>query len=451
MVKYTLNTSQRYTLPDAIKNQLIKDKNKSKEELQNKLKELNDKLEKEPNNKELLEEKERIINNINQINNSIVNIKSELYNSTANFYNSNIKNLTAQISDISSLIKDTSKFNSDIAKKVAEVLKNEIKVEDIFKAVNFKDLLSDIIKNANLANNDDIEKIKETIEEIKQLEESGVSEEDITNKIKEWWKDEGKDMMKGVISEDRLKEVMGEFSNKINDFINGRDALINTIFNNEKEINSDNINEYIQKLTLLMDIYNLAKQLFEEKYLYVQKGDNLNNILGITAEEFNKIITSLRKWFIDPSSKSYQTTRGSPTLLLSTMKPLNMFNYDFIKNISIDNLNDIWRLINNMIDTSNPNLFTKYIISKDEMKNKVNAGLDASELNEENIKSDNSNEQIKLLKQIIKNQQQIIRYLMIKRSESFNSYTDFCGKFNAEKYNPNMTITEFKKLFIKDK
>lgn len=450
MVKYTLNTSQRYTLPDAIKNQVIKDKNKSKEELQNKLKELNDKLEKEPNNKELLEEKERIINNINQINNSIVNIKSELYNSTANFYNSNIKNLTAQISDISSLIKDTSKFNSDIAKKVAEVLKNEIKVEDIFKAANFKDLLSDIIKNANLANNDDIEKIKETIEEIKQLEESGVSEEDIMNKIKEWWKDEGKDMMKDVISEDRLKEVMSEFSNKIDDFINGRDSLINTIFNNEKEINSDNINEYIQKLTLLMDIYNLAKQLFEEKYLYVKKGDNINNILGITAEEFSKIITNLRKWFIDVSSKEYKTQRGTPTLLLSTMKPLNMFNYDFIKNISIDNLNETWRLIQNFIDTASSTI-NNYIISKDEMKNKVNAGLDTSELNEENIKSDNSNEQIKLLKQIIKNQQQIIRYLMIKRSESFNSYTDFCGKFNAEKYNPNMTITEFKKLFIKEK
>ena len=478
MVKYILKLT-KYSLPDAIQKQIkeneLKEKNKNKKEEQEKLKNIEDQLLNDPDNKDLLEEKERIINNINQINNSIINIKSDLYNSTANFYNSNINNLTTQINDISTLIENNSKFSSDIIKKVSEILTNQINVNNIFDTDNFKDFLERIKNNADLANKEDMKIILDSIEEIKKLKESDNSQEVIENKIKDMWKDL-KDDLKNIISEDKIKEIISDYSDKIDDISKIRDNLINSIFKDEKEISSGQISEYIYKIGLLSEIYDISKSLFENKYLTkLNPKSNMKHIVGLAADDFKFLINNLRKWFLDETSdllkEEYKIDYNNPSLLLFEMNPRNLFKYSFIKEINSEDIKKSLKLINNIKDFTTTNVLNKYIVSKNEIKSSQETPVNENIKNEiessqetpvnENIKNDisaglnentkNSSLQIKLLKQIIRNQYQIIRCLMFNNMK--NSYKDeeFSGKFNVEKYNPNMTISEFKKLFMKNK
>lgn len=483
MVKYILKLT-KYSLPDAIQKQVkeneLKEKNKAKEEEQNKLKNIEDQLLNDPNNKYLLEEKERIVNNINQINNSIVNIKSELYNSTANFYNSNINNLTAQINDISSLIKDNSKFSTDITKKVSDILANQIKPDDIFNPANFEDLLTDFINKANLSNKEDAKIILDSIKELKELKESDNSQEVIENKIKDMWNDL-KDELKNIVSEDKIKEIISDYSDKIDDISKIRDNLINSIFKDEKEISSGQVSEYIYKIGLLSEIYDISKSLFENKYLTnLNSKTNMKHIVGLAADDFKFLINNLRKWFLDDSSDlfkdEYKIDYNNPSLLLSEMNPRNLFKYSFIKEINSEDIKKSLKLINNIKDFITTNILNKYIVSKNEIdkndtslneidknkessQEKVNAGLNSTSYsNEEKNLFEQSEKQIKLLKQIIRNQHQIIRSLMFNNMKNsykgidlIDNYEEFSGKFNVEKYNPNMSITEFKKLFMKNK
>ena len=76
-------------------------------------------------------------------------------------------------------------------------------------------------------------------------------------------------------------------------------------------------------------------------------------------------------------------------------------------------------------------------------QNENSAGLDLDEIHNMNI----MNGIIKSLDNIIYNQNRIIELLSKQSFSKQNQPQMKLGRFKVEKYKPNMSITEFKKLF----
>lgn len=414
-LKYKLIT---YKTPEAIEkyNKQIKleEEIKRKETSAKELEDIEKRLVLNPNDTSLLGQRDELRDIISEINNSIINIKSDLYNSTVNFHNSNINQLTAQINDISKIIDGNKKFSDDLAKGVSEILSNQLTLNDIFKADNFKDLLTDIYKGMSTEFSKEVqEKINKIISEINLSE----SVEEIKNKWKE---------LKDVLPEtDKIKDILDEYTSKINDYNMYKENLMKKIF--KKEVKSEELNEYIQKFNLLYDAYGLAKEILENKYLQIDS-NKLKSQLHISTEELKFLVNNLRKWFSkDPVVLKEVTKTTIKDPLISDMMLDNLDNADFVFSINLNDILNTLRLLEN-IKIANGDL--KYINSN-VLKESLSAGLE----NNDRIE--------KKLDTII----DLLQKLLIRSSPSDRI---FSGKFDYEKYNPNMSITDFKKLFNKD-
>ena len=248
------------------------------------------------------------------------------------------------------------------------------------------------------------------------------------------------------------------------------------------KVSEEELEEYNYKFLLLSNLYDLVNKNLKDKYIRaIDSGDLSNLNTGFMKNDIYNIINNLRKWFSADDYKPYSKTNeilvpniSNDKLLnaafVKDIKPIDIRNaVDFIKsNDSKDRKFDIFinekdykdlenkkknknkRVIE--IDTQNEVDNKNELNENKSTQNENSAGLDLDEIHNMNI----MNGIIKSLDNIIYNQNRIIELLSkqsLSKQNTPQSKQSFSkrklGRFKVEKYNPNMSITEFKKLFDK--
>ena len=448
MVKYRLDTSKKYVLPDAIKKYndkvKLKENNIQKDEISKKLKELESKYKKDQEwSEEDKAEKNKLLSKLTKVNNAIYEIKAELNNSTVNLNNANIKELNTNISDITSLINNNKQFNSIIGQQISELLTSQLNLNKIFETENFKDMLKDIVEKVNNPQN---EEIKNKIEEVIQKVDNN---NNTANDNYQAWISI-RDEIKDAIPED-LQNIIKKYGDDIKKINELKSTLYNIIFKKDIDNVSENeLDDYSFKVMLLSNLYDLVEEELLDKYFNFDP-KNIDSKLHIRRDDLYKSINDIREWFSDDEYNEFDT---------ETFYDKIISNLNHSKILSAEDVKDI-----NPVDISNAiNLIQKhikvyrgqhkdYIINKPSKlkpKKKKGKGLDLDEIHNMNI----MNNIIQSLDNIIYNQNRIIELLSKQNISKQNNISEKplqkLGRFKVEKYKPNMSITEFKKLFNKD-
>lgn len=476
----------KYELPDSIKeyNNQVKlkvteyDINKVKNELEKVNKQLEDEMEKDDDVKdeeliiELNNEKERLNNKLIEMNNTISNIKAEIYNSSNNPISTNIKELKKNLFDISKIIKGSPKFNKETIDNINKILKSQVKLNNIFDATNFSNLLQDILNkvdNINKVNyQDEFNNIKNIIQDIKNNPRNEFENQEIWEKIK--------DDIKKLIPED-LRTILKEYSDNIRE-INKLKSELNKLIFNKNEVDNDKINDYLLKSSYLYYLYYLVENNLNNKYLNNNGALGFNAIFSFDKNDYIQTINNIRNWFTDNYKES--TDFNFNKQFITNMNMSNILKDSFVNNIEF---NDILKTVNiikeliskkdkisnkpyyksehntmNLPDNIKKEYDKKYKVpnnydnenevnnySKGLSKQSSSGDLDLDEIHSMNI----MNNIINGLNNIIYNQKIIINLLQNpSNSQSKQSFSERkLGRFKVEKYNPNMSITEFKKLF----
>ena len=484
MVKYTYKTTA-YVLPESIKKMnndvRLQRARSEKEDIKKKI----DIKEQEINNasgsekKRLERERDELKNKLISINNNIFDIKADLYGSTVNFNNSNINKLSANIDNISSFIQGNKNFTEDIKDNISKILASQVNIKSIFDGVNLKDMLQEIINNT-----DETTKAKyiEKYNEIKAVIDS-ISENPGANQenLEKWNKI--KDDLEKLIPTDKLLKLTDEYKNKIEDINKIKSTLTEMIFGKgAKEISTDQINEYIKTYNSFNDLYKLVKDYLLNIPLYYASGNKgkyeykvmTNQLINsfyspLKIKDFKWLINNLRKWFSNNNTTFNEIPENG--IVINDMKDQGLINLRDIKDIKrndIKKADGYLNLIKDYIDKNHMKSYYKSqgFFNEDTNTNNsenetdqnvsqglnrrqcISKGLDLDEIHNMNV----MNGIIKSLDNIIYNQNRIIE-LMSKRSFSEGlskqNTSQKLGRFKVEKYNPNMSITEFKKLFDK--
>ena len=467
MPKYKLKL-EKYTLPDAIKKYndklRLKETKNQRDDVQKQLKELEDKHKNKTDNlseEEYEKQRNNLLSKITKFNNAIYEIKAELNNSTVNFNNANIKELNTNISDISSLINNNKQFNSIIGQQITDLLSSQLKLNDIFETKNFKQMLKDIVEEVSKTQNKEVkDKIEEVIQEINDNNNNA-------NENYQAWVSIRDEIKKAI--PDNLQNIIKKYGDDINKINELKAELYKMIFKkNIDNVSEEELEEYNYKFLLLSNLYDLVNKNLKDKYIRaIDSGDLSNLNTGFMKNDIYNIINNLRKWFSADDYKPYSKTNEilvpniSNNKLLNAafvkdIEPIDIRNaVDFIKsNDNKDRKFDIFineddykDLENKKKEKKNKNKRVIEINSQNEVDNKNKAeGLDLDEIHNMNI----MNSIIKSLDNIIYNQNRIIE-LMSKQSFSEGlskqNIPQKLGRFKVEKYKPNMSITEFKKLF----
>lgn len=473
MPKYKLQLV-KYTLPDAIKKYndklRLKETKNQRDDVQKQLKELEDKHKNKTDNlseDEYKNQRDKLLSKITKFNNAIYEIKAELNNSTVNFNNANIKELNTNISDISSLINNN-QFNSKIGAQISNLLTSQLKLNDIFETENFKDMLKDIVEEVSKTQN---EEVKDKIEEV--IQEINDNNNNANDNYQEWIKI--RDEIKKAIP-DNLQNIIKKYGDDINKINELKNTLYNIIFNKDiDDVSKEELEEYNYKFLLLSNLYDLVNKNLKDKYFRVDKPGKLTGLnTGFTNEDIYNIINNLRKWFSKDDYEDFNEDTLDQ-MLVSNISNDKLLNAKFVKDIDLVDIRNAVDFINNDIKRMKDNenkpkqyqqkpLFinknekqndTKNDLSKNNKNNDVNkpeeenkstqnensAGLDLDEIHNMNI----MNGIIRSLDNIIYNQNRIIELLSKQTSSKQNLQK--LGRFKVEKYKPNMSITEFKKLF----
>lgn len=450
MPKYKLQLV-KYTLPDAIKKYndkvKLKENNIQKDEISKRLKELESKYKKDQEwSEEDKVEKNKLLSKLTKVNNAIYEIKAELNNSTVNLNNANIKELNTNISDISSLINNNKQFNSIIGQQISELLTSQLNLNKIFETENFKDMLKDIVEKVNNPQN---EEIKNKIEEVIQK----VDNNNTANDNYQAWISI-RDEIKDAIPED-LQNIIKKYGDDIKKINELKSTLYNIIFKKDMDNVSENeVDDYSFKVMLLSNLYDLVQEELSDKYF------NFNNSAieskyRIKREDFYKSIDNIRKWFSDKYKEFNSKTFNQK--IVSHINHSKILSADNVKDIDPEDIVDAINLIQKHIkvyrgENEDNIATTPYIpksknkkgkgLSEDILSENVSEGLDLDEIHNMNI----MNNIIKSLDNIIY-KQNIIIDLLSKQNISKQNQPQKLGRFKVEKYKPNMSITEFKKLF----
>ena len=445
MPKYKLKL-EKYTLPDAVKkfynqeklSQAKTERDKVRieiEDIDNKIESIRNDQTKDPKVKteeirELKKKKEELNEKISSLNKSIYNINAELYDSTVNFNNANISELKANISDISSVVNNSEYLNEKISEKIANMLKSNVSLNDIFKTDNFKQMLTNIIKEVNEYDKerDEYKNIVKALEEVKD----GNSENDNM----EIWK-AIRDDVKILVP--NFKVMISNVTNDINEINDMRDKLIKLMFKNDT-VNMNDINDYSFKIILLIGLYDLVEKYLKDRTLSskISNASNYKNI-GIGADDLYKIVNNLRKWFSNENYRDYNKDNIEDIIITKLTKE-KLFDGKFVNGIELVDIKKAINFLNNSV-IPNPDKF----IQKEESKDNVGKGLDLDEIHNMNIMNNiiqslnDINETLKGIKDLMSKQN------ISKQNISQNPQK--LGRFKVEKYKPNMSITEFKKLF----
>ena len=157
------------------------------------------------------------------------------------------------------------------------------------------------------------------------------------------------------------------------------------------------------------------------------------------------------------------------TKIVSNIITSKILSNDFVKNINPVDISKAIDLIKNNIkvykkgpkkiyisnepyipkEKNKTKQDSKTVVSQEQPQNENSAGLDLDEIHNMNI----MNGIIRSLDNIIYNQNRIIELLSKQSSsrdlskQNYSNSQMKLGRFKVEKYKPNMSITEFKKLF----
>lgn len=482
MVKYTYKTTA-YVIPDAIKKMnndvRLQRARSEKEDIKKKIDIKEQEIENASGSekRKLERERDELKNKLININNNIFDIKADLYGSAVNFNNSNIKKLSANINDISSFIQGNKNFTEDIKDNISRILASQVNMKSIFDGVNFKDMLQQIIDNTDETTKAKyIEKYNEIKAIIENINENpGTNEENLEkfNKIKD-------DILK-LIPTDKLLKVTKEIENKIEDINQIRSTLTEMIFGKGvKELSTEQISEYIKTYNSFNDLYKLVKEYLLNIPLYYASGNKgnyqykvmTNQLINsfyspLKIKDFKWLINNLRKWFSNNNTTFDEIPESG--IVINDMKDQGLINLRDIKDIKYDDIkkaNGYVNLIKDYIDKSHMKSYYKskgFFENKSQTDNSENetdqnvgqglskqcisGGLDLDEIHQMNVMNNiinclnDINETLKGIKESLSNQ------TSLKVSKDSNSQK--LGRFKVEKYNPNMSITEFKKLFDK--
>ena len=457
MPKYKLKL-EKYTLPDAVKkfynqeklSQAKSERDKVRiqiEDIDKQIESIRNDTAKDPKVKseeirKLKKDKEELNEKISSLNKSIYNINAELYDSTVNFNNANISELKANISDISSVVNNSEYLNERISEKIANILKSNVSLNDIFKTDNFRQMLTNIIKEVNEYDKerDEYKNIVKALEDVKD----GNSENDNM----EIWKGIRDDVK---ILVPNFKVMISNVTNDINEINDMRDKLIKLMFK-EDTVNMNDINDYSFKIILLVGLYNLVEKYLDGKALSPQltEASNYTNI-GINKDDLFNVINNLRKWFSKDKYKEF----NKEDIIITNLTKEKLFDGKFVNDIELDHIKKaIDFLNNNVIPEKRQKKFIQKVKkeeSKDNPDNTVipiNAGegLDLDEIHNMNIMNNiiqslnDINETLKGIKDLLSKQN-------ISKQNISENQPQKLGRFKVEKYKPNMSITEFKKLF----
>lgn len=465
MVKYAYKTVT-YVLPESIKKmnndvRLQRAKGK-KEDIKNELNDVNNKINdidnkiinaktederKQFENKKKEEEnrKDELRNELKTINNTIFDIKADLYGSTINFNNSNIRNLSANINDIKSVINDTSKLNDDIVKNISEILLNQIKVNNIFDRDNFQDFLDSIKNEVDPGKKfnypEEFDKLSKALEQFKNSLKTNEENSEIWKSIKT--------SVENLIPTEKLDNIINNYTEKINDIISLKTNLAKRIFNKEiDDVSDKDLNSYIKNFNLLSDLYNKAYKTINNRELGDLANPQMNKKLKIPKNEhFVKVLNNLRKWFSEDGEIDIEILKDPNNLFISNMDEKKLWNEN-IKDINPNFIKEAELLIDDIIDydDTNPSSNRYEENSNKKQKKSKGEGLDLDEIHNMNVMNNiinclnNINETLKGIKDLINNKHQ---------NNISQNPPQKLGRFKVEKYNPNMNITEFKKLFDK--
>ena len=447
MPKYKLKL-EKYTLPDAVKKFYNQEKlsqvKSERDKVRIKIDELNKQIEDAKNKKDeeevrrLRKLKEEESEKLSSLNKSIYNINAELYDSTVNFNNANISELKANISDISSVVNNSEYLNEKISEKIADMLKSNVSLNDIFKTDNFKQMLSNIINEVNEFDKerDEYKNIEKALEDVKDTNSE--------NDNMEIWKGIRDDVK---ILVPNFKVMISNVTNDINEINDMRDKLIKLMFK-EDTVNINDINDYSFKIILLIGLYDLVEGYLKDRTLStkISNASNYKNI-GIGADDLYEIVNNLRKWFSKENYRDYNKD-NIEDIIISNLSKEKLFDGKFVNGIELDHIKKAIDFLNNSV-IPNQKKFIKKVESKDD----VGKGLDLDEIHNINIMNNiiqslnDINETLKGIKDLM-SKQSFSKDLSKQTSSKQNPQK--LGRFKVEKYKPNMSITEFKKLFNKD-
>ena len=453
MPKYKLKL-EKYTLPDAVKKFYNQEKlsqaKTERDKVRIKIDELNEQIEvaKNKNDKEevrrLTKLKEEETEKLSSLNKSIYNINAELYDSTVNFNNANISELKANISDISSVVNNSEYLNEKISEKIANMLKSNVSLNDIFKTDNFKQMLTNIIKEVNEYDKerDEYKNIVKALEDVKDTNSE--------NDNMEIWK-AIRDDVKILVP--NFKVMISNVTNDINEINDMRDKLIKLMFK-EKDVNTNDINDYSFKIILLIGLYNLVEKYLMNRTLSPQitNSSNYTNI-DVNKEKLFRIINNLREWFSKDKNDREFATKTRWDIIISNLSKEKLFDGKFVNGINLDHIKEAIDFLNNSV-TPNPDKFIQ-IVKKEEPKDKpdnpdnVGKGLDLDEIQ---LWRSLSSTNINIMNNIIQSLNDINETLkgikdLLSKQNILEKPPQKLGRFKVEKYKPNMSITEFKKLF----
>lgn len=452
MVKYRLDTSKKYVLPDAVKKFYNQEKlsqaKTERDKVRIEIDELNKKIEEAKNKKDeeevrrLRKSKEELNEKLSSLNKSIYNINAELYDSTVNFNNANISELKANISDISSVVNNSEYLNEKISEKIANMLKSNVSLNDIFKTDNFKQMLANIIKEVNEYDKerDEYKNIEEALKDVKDTNSE--------NDNMEIWK-AIRDDVKILVP--NFKVMLSNVTTDINEINDMKDKLTKLIFN-KGEINIDDINDYALKLILLSGLYKLVDTYLNGKYPnFIVPGEIHTKFKVYKADDFYNLVNNLREWFSKNKYDKYDDKNFKKNeQIITNISKEKLLDGDFVKEIELNDIKEAIDIINNNIIPNQKKFVDEQI--------KVSEGLDLDEIQ---FWRSLSSTNINIMNNIIQSLNDInetlkgIKDLMSKQSSSNDlaeqtsskQNSQKLGRFKVEKYKPNMSITEFKKLF----
>ena len=440
----------------------MKQNNIQKDEIEKRIKELNSKYKKDDVwSEEDKNEKNKLLSKLTKVNNAIYEIKAELNNSTVNLNNANIKELNTNISDISSLINNNKQFNSIIGQQISEILTSQLDLNKIFETENFENMLKDIVEKVSKTQNEEVKnKIEEVLKEV-------INNNNTANENYQAWLSI-RDEIKNTIPEDlpNIIKKYGDYIKKINEL---KATLYNIIFKkDEDKVSEDELDDYDFKVVLLSKLYDLVEEELLDKYFNFEP-KNIDSKLHVKRDDLYKIINNIREWFSDDEYNEFGTNTFYDKII-SNLNHSKILSAEDVKDIDPVDISNAIDLINNHIKVyrgknndyiiNNPSSKKKKIKGKglseeDILPQNISEGLDLDDIHNMNI----MNSIIKSLDNIIYNQNRIIELLGRRQASSEDSKQrslnqnisqnppQKLGRFKVEKYKPNMSITEFKKLF----
>lgn len=451
MPKYKLKL-EKYTLPDAVKkfynqeklSQVKSERDKVRiqiEDIDKQIETIRNDLNKDPNVKteeirKLKKDKEELNEKISSLNKSIYNINAELYDSTVNFNNANISELKANISDISSVVNNSEYLNEKISEKIANILKSNVSLNDIFKTDNFRQMLTNIIKEVNEYDKerDEYKNIVKALEDVKDTNSE--------NDNMEIWK-AIRDDVKILVP--NFKVMLNNVTTDINEINDMKGKLTKLIFN-KGDVNIDDINDYHLKLILLLGLYKLVETYLNGKYPnFIVPGKMHTEFKIYKAPDFYNLVNNLREWFSKNKYDEYNDNNFKKNEeIISNISKEKLLDGDTVKKIKLEDIKNAIDMVNTNI-IPNQNKFVNEQI-------KTSKGLDLDEIHNINIMNNiiqslnDINETLKGIKELL-SKQSLSKDLS---NQNISEKPQKLGRFKVEKYKPNMSITEFKKLFNKD-